>query len=179
MKESTLGFLETYGFIGAIEGLDVALKSADVKFVSCEFVTNGIVTIVITGDVASVKASIEAACMAIERVGTLRNAHVISRAYDEVWKIFQKKIVIDNIDSKVEEVKEEKKDLEKEKENLDNSLEVEKNENISEEELKSLKVQELRTMARALKEQHKISLTSKQIKFSKKEQLIEAILNSL
>ncbi|AAO36663.1 BMC domain-containing protein [Clostridium tetani] len=177
MKESTLGFLETYGFIAAIEGLDVALKSADVKFVSCEFVTNGIVTIVITGDVASVKASIEAACVAIERIGTLRNAHVISRAYDEVWKIFQKKTVIDNIDSKVEEVKQVKKDLEKE--NLDNSLEVEKNESISEEELKSLKVQELRTMARALKEQHKISLTSKQIKFSKKEQLIEAILNSL
>ncbi|NOH16461.1 BMC domain-containing protein [Clostridium cochlearium] len=174
MKECTLGFLETYGFIGAIEGLDVALKSADVKFVSCEFVTSGIVTIVITGDVASVKASIEAACVAIEKIGTLRNAHVISRAYDEVWKIFQKKTVIDNINVKAEEVK---KDLQEE--NLDNSPEGKKNENISEKELKSLKVQELRTMARALKEQHRIALTSKQIKFSKKEQLIETILNSL
>lgn len=171
MRESTLGFLETYGFIGAIEGIDVALKSADVKLVSCEFVTSGIVTIVITGDVASVKASIEAACTAIERVGTLRNAHVISRADDEVWKIFQEKTVIDNIATK--------KDLDKEKENLDNSLEVEKNENISEKELKSLKVQELRVMARTLKNQNKISLTAKQIKFSKKEQLVEAILNSL
>lgn len=90
MKKSTLGFLETYGFVAAVEGLDVALKSANVELVSCEFISSGIVTVVITGDVSSVKAAVEAACAAIDRIGTLRNAHVIARADDQVLDMFYK-----------------------------------------------------------------------------------------
>lgn len=91
MKKSTLGLIETYGFIGAVEALDVAVKTANVQLVSCEFVKGGIVTILITGDVASVKAAVEASAIAVDRLGVLRNTHVIARAYDEVWDILQGK----------------------------------------------------------------------------------------
>lgn len=239
MKESTLGLLETYGFVGAVEGLDVALKSANVKLVSCEFVTGGIVTILITGDVASVKASIEAASAAVDRLGTLRNAHVIARAEENVWNILdgKKKDSSKNIDEisvsdeilpakaenedadndikdTVDSIEEEKLDtvdeIQKSEDHLvaiddtdeiqesdDDSVVIDDKDEIQEseddsavvedkkdiklnfenrEELEVLKVPELRTIARELKERKKLSLTKKQIKFSKKDQLIEAIL---
>lgn len=219
--KSTLGLIETYGFVGAVEGLDVALKSADVELVSCEFVKGGIVTVLITGDVASVKAGVEAACTAIDRIGTLRNAHVIARAEEGVWNILQKKEkeisisqeevnnklteaeslkedeviesdnnIEENLTKEVNELLQETKDEflninnTKDKDlNVSNTKDENKNAiNVSEillktkEELELLKVPELRTIARHLKEQDKISLTKKQIKFSKKDQLIEAIL---
>ena len=214
MKEATLGLIETYGFIGAVEGLDVALKSANVKLVSCEFVTGGIVTILITGDVASVKASIEAACSAVDRLGTLRNAHVIARAEENVWNILDGKKK--DSSKKIEEIPDKILPTKIEDKNVDvNDLEDNKNEdvlntveNVNEadyvqesegnliarenekvenkknikikfedrSELEALKVPELRTIARELKERKKLSLTKKQIKFSKKDQLIEAIL---
>ncbi|MGL4730281.1 MAG: BMC domain-containing protein [Clostridium sp.] len=194
MSKSTLGFLETYGFVGAVEGLDVALKSANVELVSCEYVTSGIVTVVITGDVASVKAAIESACVAIEKVGTLRNVHVIARADNEVLKIFNKKEITKDeaYESSQEEeittteieqlevIKEEnidiKEALEEESEEEKKPIEIEQLMKMTREELELLKVQELRTLARKLKEEHKLSLTKKQIKFSKKDQLVEAIL---
>lgn len=204
MEKSTLGLIETYGFIGAVEALDVALKSANVELVSCEFVKAGIVTILITGDVASVKASVEAAAIAADRIGTLLNTHVIARADDEVWNIIggRKK---DNIEEIKEIIKEdltfnaENKENSLDQENLEieaeNTTEVVESEDITEEviisenvlakevkedklsytreELETLKVPELRSLARKMELK---SLTKKQIKFSKKEQLIEAIL---
>ncbi|ARC85458.1 BMC domain protein [Clostridium argentinense CDC 2741] len=207
MKESTLGLLETYGFVGAVEGLDVALKSANVKLVSCEFVTGGIVTILITGDVASVKASIEAASVAVDRLGSLRNGHVIARAEESVWnildgkkkdsskktdeisvsdKILTTKVESENADNDVKDtvdsIEEEKLDTVDEiQESEDDSIAIEDKKDIklrfeNREELEALKVPELRTIARELKERKNLSLTKKQIKFSKKDQLIEAIL---
>ncbi|HAG43345.1 MAG TPA: carbon dioxide concentrating mechanism protein [Clostridium sp.] len=207
MKESTLGLLETYGFVGAVEGLDVALKSANVKLVSCEFVTGGIVTILITGDVASVKASIEAASVAVDRLGSLRNAHVIARAEENVWNILDgkkkdsskktdeisvsdntltTKVESENADNDVKDtvdsIEEEKLDTVDEiQESEDDSIAIEDKKDIklrfeNREELEGLKVPELRTIARELKERKNLSLTKKQIKFSKKDQLIEAIL---
>ncbi|SHH48346.1 Carboxysome shell and ethanolamine utilization microcompartment protein CcmL/EutN [Clostridium collagenovorans DSM 3089] len=204
MEKSTLGLIETYGFIGAVEALDVALKSANVELVSCEFVKAGIVTILITGDVASVKASVEAAAVAADRIGTLLNTHVIARADDEVWNIIggRKK---DNIEEIKERIKEDltfnaenkensldQEDLEVEAENTTDVVESEDiteeliiSENVlakevkqdklsyTREELETLKVPELRSLARKMELK---SLTKKQIKFSKKEQLIEAIL---
>lgn len=154
MKESTLGLIETYGFIGAVEALDVALKTANVELVSCEFVKGGIVTILITGDVASVKAAVEASSIAVDRLGVLRNTHVIARAYDEVLNILQGRKKIDEENRKMEVQDKHKRYM-------------------SRDELEKFKVTKLRTIAREFKN---ISLTKKQIKFSKKEDLIEAIL---
>ena len=68
-----LGMIEVYGRVGAIEGLDSALKAANVSLV------NMLTSVFVEGDVGAVKASIDAAAAAAERVGKLISAHVIPR----------------------------------------------------------------------------------------------------
>ena len=55
-SNSALGLIEVYGFIGAVEGADASLKAASVSLVGVETVKGGITTVMITGDVAAVKA---------------------------------------------------------------------------------------------------------------------------
>lgn len=193
MKQSTLGLIETYGFIGAVEALDVAVKAANVKLISCEFVRAGIVTIVITGDVSSVKAAVEASALAVEKLGVLRNTHVIARAHNEVWDVLKdvKNSNSNEEEMKLEETNEDENRLENSVQELIEDYEAieiieeiiqenSKGENNcklcrTREELESMKVTELRTIARRLQD---IPLTKKQIKFCKKEQLVEVILKN-
>jgi microcompartment protein CcmL/EutN len=186
MTNLALGLVETFGYIGAVEALDAALKSANVKLVGCEFVRGGIVTIKITGDVAAVKASIEAAEAAVNNLGNLINTHVIARVSDEVWKMLQEDFYVDRnknhcepIDNK--KVKEKIEDIKKETDigkKLDERKSIENSKSdmrkLTQEELETMKVSQLRTLARKLKI---TSMTKKQIKFGKKNELIEAILN--
>ena len=74
-----LGMIEVYGRVGAIEGLDSALKAANVSLVNMIRVGGGLTSVFVEGDVGSVKASIDAAAAAAERVGKLISAHVIPR----------------------------------------------------------------------------------------------------
>ena len=60
-----LGMIETKGLLSAIESSDVMLKAAEVKLLERTFVGGGLVTITVTGDVAAVKASVEAAVAAV------------------------------------------------------------------------------------------------------------------
>ena len=74
-----LGMIEVYGRVGAIEGLASALKAANVSLVNMIRVGGGLTSVFVEGDVGSVKASIDAAAAAAERVGKLISAHVIPR----------------------------------------------------------------------------------------------------
>lgn len=74
-----LGMIEVYGRVGAIEGLDSALKAANVSLVNMIKVGGGLTSVFVEGDVGAVKASIDAAAAAAERVGKLISAHVIPR----------------------------------------------------------------------------------------------------
>ena len=74
-----LGMIEVYGRVGAIEGLDSALKAANVSLVNMIRVGGGLTSVFVEGDVGAVKASIDAAAAAGERVGKLISAHVIPR----------------------------------------------------------------------------------------------------
>ncbi|MAE63107.1 MAG: hypothetical protein CMJ18_02440 [Phycisphaeraceae bacterium] len=77
-----LGLLETQGLTGAIEGADAMLKAADVEVVGKEKIGAAHVTVMVRGDVAAVKAAIEAGRVAADRVGTLVSAHVIARPHE-------------------------------------------------------------------------------------------------
>ena len=81
-----LGMIETRGLLAAIESADVMLKSADVKLLEKVLVGGGLVTVTITGDVAAVKSSIDAAVAAVSRLGTelLVSQHVIPRPHLEL-----------------------------------------------------------------------------------------------
>ena len=71
--------VETRGLTASIEASDAMLKSANVSLLMKEHVGSGLVTTIVTGDVGSVKASVDAGAAAAERVGELVSAHVIPR----------------------------------------------------------------------------------------------------
>jgi len=87
MAQQAMGLIETKGLIPAVEALDAALKAADVKFLSQAKVGSGFVAITVSGDVAAVKAAIDAGAEAARRVGEVLSVHVIARPHDEVAKI--------------------------------------------------------------------------------------------
>lgn len=74
-----LGFIETRGYVGAIEAADAALKSADVTLVSTQKADAGLVTVTLQGDVASVRAAVSAGSAAAKRIGELVSENVIAR----------------------------------------------------------------------------------------------------
>ncbi len=74
-----LGLVETQGLVAAIEAADAAVKAARVHLVGYELASGGIVTVKVLGDVADVKASVDAGGAAANRVGTLLAVHVIPR----------------------------------------------------------------------------------------------------
>jgi ethanolamine utilization protein EutM len=79
-----LGMIETRGLVGSIEAADVMLKTANVRLLGKEVVRDGLVTIEIFGEVAAVKASVEAGALAAGRVGELVSQHVIPRPMDDI-----------------------------------------------------------------------------------------------
>lgn len=81
-----IGMIETKGLLAAIESADAMLKAAEVQLLERTFVGGGLVTITVTGDVAAVKASVDAAAASVARLGAelLVSQHVIPRPHNEL-----------------------------------------------------------------------------------------------
>lgn len=92
IKGRALGLIETYGYIGAVEASDVALKSAQVELLDIEKVKGGYVTTKFVGDVSAVKAAVDAAEQAVRRMNVFVSSHVIARPSDDLEQmLFQEK----------------------------------------------------------------------------------------
>jgi microcompartment protein CcmL/EutN len=87
MPQQAIGMIETKGLIGAVEALDASLKAANVKFVRQDKVGSGLVAITLEGDVAAVKAAVDAGAEAARRVGEVVSVHVIARPHEDVSKL--------------------------------------------------------------------------------------------
>ena len=62
MSQRSLGLIETYGLLPAVEAADAAIKSANVELIGYEFAKGSGMTVVkVEGDVGAVKAAIAAA----------------------------------------------------------------------------------------------------------------------
>lgn len=85
---NALGMIETRGQIGLVEGLDAALKAANVELVKTIGIGGGFKTAIFSGDVGSVKAAVDAGAEAAGRVGELVAAHVIARPADVLPQSF-------------------------------------------------------------------------------------------
>jgi microcompartment protein CcmL/EutN len=81
---SAIGMLETYGLLPAVEGLDAALKSANVKTRSFEYVGGGLVAWFVEGEVGAVRVAVAAGKAAASRLGTVISDHVIPRPAGDV-----------------------------------------------------------------------------------------------
>lgn len=77
--QSALGMIETRGLVGAIEAADAMVKSANVRLVGKGYSGDGLVTVVVRGDVGAVKAATDAGAAAAGRVGEMVSIHVIAR----------------------------------------------------------------------------------------------------
>ena len=74
-----IGLIETKGLIAQIEAADSMLKSANVSLVKQIQIGGAFVTTIISGDVGSVRAAVDAGAAAASKVGELVSAHVIAR----------------------------------------------------------------------------------------------------
>ena len=83
-----LGLVETRGLVGMIEAADAMVKAANVVFVGYQKVDAGLVTAIVRGDVASVKAATDAGAAAARRVGELVGVHVIANPAEGLDTIF-------------------------------------------------------------------------------------------
>ena len=84
MPSEALGLLETKGLVSLMEGTDAMLKAANVEMVGWDKAGSGMVTAFVKGDVAAVKAAIDAGAEAAGRVGTVIAVHVIPRPHDDL-----------------------------------------------------------------------------------------------
>ena len=87
MASEAIGMIETKGLIAAVEATDAALKSANVKFISLTKPGSGFVAVTFTGDVAAVKAAVDAGAEAAGRIGQVVSVNVIARPHDDVSKL--------------------------------------------------------------------------------------------
>ena len=83
-----LGMIETKGYVGSVEAADAMAKAANVDVSKQVQIGAGFLTILIQGDVGSVKAAVDAGAEAAGRVGELVSAHVIARPAPELLKQF-------------------------------------------------------------------------------------------
>ena len=82
--ENALGMIETKGFAAMVEASDAMAKAAHIEFVGAKRIGGGYITSIIRGDVAAVRASLDAGSRAAERVGEVISVHIIPRPHESV-----------------------------------------------------------------------------------------------
>ncbi len=92
MSHQAIGLLETRGLIALVEGTDAMLKAANVELAGpMQQVGNALVTAVVVGDVAAVKAATEAGAQAAKALGEVASVHVIARPHADVEAVLPRK----------------------------------------------------------------------------------------
>ena len=79
-----LGMIECKGFVALVEACDAMLKAANVDLVGWDKIGSGLVTAFVSGDVAAVKAAVDAGAAAASRIGEVVSVQVIPRPHEEL-----------------------------------------------------------------------------------------------
>lgn len=179
-----LGMIEVKGRLGDIEALDAALKAANVHLLNMTKVGGGLTTIFVEGDVAAVKAAVDAGGAAADKVAEVISVHVIPRPDPHVRALLnggflqefattdpgtpdrgKKKQAKSAAAPKAQPVKQEAPKAPKAPAQKPTPVNTGS-------EYASMKVNDLRRLARSLEG---FPMTREEIKFAKKGPLIEAI----
>jgi ethanolamine utilization protein EutM len=83
-----IGMIETKGYVGSVEATDAMVKAANVSLVKTVSIGGGLITVLVKGDVGSVKAAVEAGAKAVGKVGELISSHIIARPHEDLLKVF-------------------------------------------------------------------------------------------
>ncbi len=79
-----LGMIETKGFVALVEASDAMVKAANVDLVGWDKIGSGLVTAFVAGDVAAVKAAVDAGAAAASRIGEVVSVQVIPRPHEDL-----------------------------------------------------------------------------------------------
>jgi ethanolamine utilization protein EutM len=85
-----LGMIETKGLAPLVEACDAMLKAANVQLVGWDKIGSGLVTAFVVGDVAAVKAAVDAGAAAAGRIGEVVGVQVIPRPHEDVSSVIPK-----------------------------------------------------------------------------------------
>jgi ethanolamine utilization protein EutM len=83
-----LGIIETLGYATAVQAADAAVKAANVKLGELEKIGGGRMEVIVRGDVAAVKASVEAGVAAAASIGKVTGQTVIARPAEKLGSVF-------------------------------------------------------------------------------------------
>ena len=83
-----IGLIETKGLLPLIEATDAMAKAANIQVVKRVDLGGGLVTTVVSGDVGSVRAAVEAGASAAAQAGELLSSHIIPRPAEGVMRAF-------------------------------------------------------------------------------------------
>ena len=86
--ENAIGLVETKGIVGLVEATDAMAKAANVKIIKKVQLGGGLVTAIVSGDVGSVRAAVDAGANAATQVGELISSHIIPRPSDGLVDAF-------------------------------------------------------------------------------------------
>ena len=86
--EKSLGIIETLGFTAAMEAADAAVKAANVQVGDWVSVGGGKVNVILRGDVAAVKAAVEAGVAAASSIGRVDGQTIIARPSEKLSAVF-------------------------------------------------------------------------------------------
>ncbi len=79
-----VGLVETKGYVAAVEAGDAMIKAANVELVGYESIGGGLVTAIVRGDVAAVKAATDAGAAAAARISEVMAVHVIAKPHESL-----------------------------------------------------------------------------------------------
>ncbi len=82
-----LGMIETKGLVALIEASDAMIKAANVTLIGWQKIGSGLVTAMVVGDVAAVKAAVDAGAAAAGRVGEVVGVQVIPRPHEDLGAV--------------------------------------------------------------------------------------------
>ena len=83
-----MGFVETKGLVALVAATDAMAKAANIQIVKRVDIGGGLVTVIVSGDVGSVRAAVEAGVHVVGQVGELVNSLVIPNPAAGMMEIF-------------------------------------------------------------------------------------------
>ena len=90
MAQMAIGMIETRGLVSLVQATDAALKAANVTYRGWRKVGSGLCSVYVTGDVAAVKAAVDAGASAARTIGEVVSVHVIPRPHDDLGVVLPK-----------------------------------------------------------------------------------------
>lgn len=88
--QQAIGLIETKGIVPLVEATDSMAKAANVKIERRVNLGGGYVTTMVSGDVGSVRAAVEAGAAAASQIGDLVASHIIARPSEGVMNAYFK-----------------------------------------------------------------------------------------